>query len=51
MRMRRVPLALACLLLASASLAQSPDSAAQRLAHDAIIVDTHIDAPGILMEN
>ena len=49
--MRRFPFALACLLLAPASFAQSPDSAAQRLAHDAIIVDTHIDAPGILMES
>ena len=49
--MRRFPFGLACLLLAPASFAQSPDSAAQRLAHDAIIVDTHIDAPGILMEN
>ncbi len=48
--MRRVPFALACLFLASACFAQSPDSAAQRLAHDAIIVDTHIDAPGILTE-
>lgn len=39
---------LACLaLLAPAAHAQD---AAQRLAQDAVIVDTHIDAPGILMD-
>lgn len=48
--MRLAPLALACLSLACPSLAQTPDAAAHRLAQDAVIVDTHIDAPGILMD-
>ena len=42
-----VPTLLSLALLAPAALAQD---AARRLAQDAIIVDTHIDAPGILME-
>ena len=50
--MRHAALAISILisltLLASAASAQD---AAQRLAQDAIIVDTHVDAPGILMDN
>ena len=49
--MRHAPLAvsiLASLALAS-PIAQAQDAAA-KLAQDAIIVDTHIDAPGILMD-
>ena len=44
---------LAASILAALSLlapAASAQDAARRLAHDAIIVDTHIDAPGILMD-
>jgi membrane dipeptidase len=44
--MRR-PLVLGCLLVALPVFAQAPE-AARRLAQDAVIVDTHIDAPGIL---
>ena len=36
--------------LAIAAPAARAQDAATRLAHDAVIVDTHIDAPGILME-
>ena len=36
-----------CLLLATSAHAQD---AAHKLAQDAVIVDTHIDAPGILMD-
>ena len=43
----RLTLLAACLSLAVSAHAQDP---AQRLAQDAIIVDTHIDAPGILSE-
>ena len=35
---------------ASAAAADGTDSAARQLARDAIIVDTHIDAPGILVD-
>ena len=45
--MRRLLLAVS--LLAALGTAGAQD-AAQRLAQDAIIVDTHIDAPGILMD-
>ena len=49
--MRRNPLAVSLFasLLLAIPLAQAQD-AAQRIAQDAIIVDTHIDAPGILMD-
>lgn len=47
--MLRTMLALACLLGSPAFAAQAPE-AAQRLAQEAVIVDTHIDAPGILTE-
>lgn len=40
----------AALLLPLAAAAQAP-SAAQRLAQDAVIVDTHIDAPGVLRDH
>lgn len=47
-------LALPCFLLLAAvptlALAQSATEAAQKLAHDAAIVDTHIDAPTRLLE-
>ena len=42
-----VPTLLSLALFAPAASAQD---AARRLAQDAIIVDTHIDAPGILMD-
>ena len=38
-----------CLLLATSVHAHAQD-AAHKLAQDAVIVDTHIDAPGILMD-
>ncbi len=49
--MRHAPLAVSILasLALAAPIAQAQD-AATRLAQDAIIVDTHIDAPGILMD-
>ena len=49
--MRHAPLAASILaaLALFAPLAQAQD-AATKLAQDAIIVDTHIDAPGILMD-
>lgn len=47
--MRLTLLAAACLLASSAVHAQATD-AARALAQDAVIVDTHIDAPGILMD-
>lgn len=47
--MRLTLLAAACLLATSTVHAQATD-AARKLAQDAIIVDTHIDAPGILMD-
>lgn len=43
----RLTLLAACLLLATSANAQD---AARKLAQDAVIVDTHIDAPGILMD-
>ncbi|WP_149196089.1 dipeptidase [Luteimonas suaedae] len=50
--MRPSAFALFCcaLTFATAASAQEPSEAARRLAQDAIIVDTHIDAPGILMD-
>ncbi|MEN4902344.1 dipeptidase [Luteimonas sp. TWI1437] len=53
--MRLLPLALALALapLLSVAAAQThaqADEAARRLAQDAIIVDTHIDAPGVLLD-
>lgn len=48
--MRLTLLAAACLLATSTVHAQATD-AARKLARDAIIVDTHIDAPGILMDS
>ena len=49
--MRHAALAASILvsLALAAPIAQAQD-AATRLAQDAIIVDTHIDAPGILMD-
>ncbi|MBB3343759.1 dipeptidase [Luteimonas sp. RC10] len=51
--MRLLPLALALAPLLTVAAAQAhaqADEAARRLAQDAIIVDTHIDAPGVLLE-
>ncbi|MDH5823895.1 dipeptidase [Luteimonas sp. RD2P54] len=48
--MRRPTLLCCALLFAAAASAQEAPDAAVRLAQDAIIVDTHIDAPGILMD-
>ena len=45
--MHRLTIALACCLATSTALAQATD-ASRALAQDAIIVDTHIDAPGEL---
>lgn len=39
------------ILFALAAPAVAADSAAQKLAHDAVIVDTHIDAPGVLRDH
>lgn len=50
MRMRLTLLATACLLAASTVHAQATD-AARKLAQDAIIVDTHIDAPENLLDH
>ena len=44
----RLTLLAACLLLATSANAQD---AARKLAQDEVIVDTHIDAPGILMDS
>ena len=46
---RRSLLAAAVMLAASTVAAQEAPEAARQLAQDAIIVDTHIDAPGILL--
>ncbi len=46
----RTTLACALALCCSAALADTPAQRATALAQDAIIVDTHIDAPGILGE-
>ena len=49
--MRHARLAtLAAALALCASATQAQDSAAHRLAQDALIVDTHIDAPGMLTD-
>ena len=45
----RSVLAAAVMLAASSVAAQEAPEAARQLAQDAIIVDTHIDAPGILL--
>ncbi len=49
MRHRLLALSLLLALTPAVASAQSQE-AAQRLAQDAVIVDTHIDAPGILMD-
>ena len=48
--MRLTLLAAACLLSAPVVVHAQATDAARRLAQDAIIVDTHIDAPGVLVE-
>ncbi|KLI99085.1 dipeptidase [Luteimonas sp. FCS-9] len=52
--MRLLPLALAPLLAVAAAQTHAQtdeaDEAAHALAQDAVIVDTHIDAPGVLLE-
>ena len=47
--LRRSLLAAAVMLAASTVTAQDAPEAARQLAQDAIIVDTHIDAPGLLL--
>lgn len=49
--MRIAALALALALAPLAASADQPLSAGQRFAQDAIIVDTHIDAPSLLLRN
>ena len=48
--MRLTLLAAACLLSAPVVVHAQATDAARRLAQDAIIVDTHIDAPGVLVD-
>ena len=48
--MRLTLLAAACLLSAPIVAHAQATDAARRLAQDAIIVDTHIDAPGVLTD-
>jgi membrane dipeptidase len=48
--MRFTLLAAACLLSVPALVHAQASDAARRLAQDAIIVDTHIDAPGVLVD-
>ncbi len=48
--MHRILFCCTLLLAASPALAQSATAASEALAHDAVIVDTHIDAPGMLMD-
>jgi membrane dipeptidase len=48
--MRLTLLAAACLLSAPVVIYAQATDAARRLAQDAIIVDTHIDAPGVLVD-
>ncbi len=45
----RLAIALALLISIPAALAADASESARQLAHDAIIVDTHIDAPGVLL--
>ena len=48
--MRLTLLAAACLLSAPLAVHAQATDAARKLAQDAIIVDTHIDAPGVLID-
>lgn len=50
MRRSSLATALIVLLVATGSVRAQAPEAAQRLAREAVIVDTHIDAPGILMD-
>ena len=49
--MQRTLICCALILAAMSASAQSPPDAARQLAQDAVIVDTHIDAPGMLMDH
>lgn len=51
MRSNILAVALLLSLALPAAAAQTADNAAQKLAQDAVIVDTHIDAPGVLMHH
>ncbi len=46
----RNALVLSCLLAVAPAYAADAPEAARQLAQDAVIVDTHVDAPGILMD-
>lgn len=50
MRMLPIALLLAYALSTPAAVASEPTESARRLAQDAVIVDTHIDAPGVLAD-
>lgn len=50
MRHRTLPCFLLLAILPILAMAQTAPDAARRLAQDAVIVDTHIDAPGMLMD-
>ncbi|KAF1715643.1 peptidase M19 [Pseudoxanthomonas yeongjuensis] len=48
--MSRTLICCALILAMTSATAQTPPDAARKLAQDAVIVDTHIDAPGMLMD-
>ena len=48
--MPRTLICCALMLAMTSATAQTSPEAAHKLAQDAVIVDTHIDAPGILMD-
>lgn len=48
--MHRTLICCALMLAMTSATAQTPTDAARKLAQDAVIVDTHIDAPGMLMD-
>lgn len=48
--MHRTSICCALMLAAMSATAQPPLDAARKLAHEAVIVDTHVDAPEMLME-
>jgi membrane dipeptidase len=48
--MHRTLICCALMLAATSATAQLPPDAARKLAQDSVIVDTHIDAPGMLMD-
>ena len=48
--MHRTLICCALMLAMTSATAQTPTDAARKLAQEAVIVDTHIDAPGMLMD-